>query len=848
MPLPIFGMKTEDRGSGMVPPPVALEGPTELRVHGVGGSTPQHLLADSAPQQVGGDHISGFYRTADAGGRHVEGYSWGGLTSRSGVRVLWLLLLPFALANLAGWMWPFTVTRTARRFAMFRVVARLAALALTVNVVLLVSAVAMDYVGYQCGGNIKCADSWWISPFRMASVASFPGRRILLGAVVPLLLLVLLAVLTYRTQRRYESVRPPGSPGPRRPCVQNAASLEGGLRNLDFWNTGRYTRYLGEIHIAAGLALLALMVATTVHGTLESAPGMRIGAGQSLAPEWLWSGSVWIAVAVLIVAVLAVIPEKVIGPLRWLGLILTVLAIGALLLAGAMALLEPAMTAVVPNAVTPHELPGLRPVMNWVYGGIIVALLLVPVCLIAAALDRKKPLRTVQLIVVAAALVGMYFMLDVIDRPYGWVIVALIVAIGIIVVGVVNSGQAFRWGAPFMVLTIAFGLANTVLVGLIVRVADTLGEIKYTFAATEPVPDNGRIIAVFPVISDVAAYLIFEPVILILIFAGWQAIRWWRAGRSKPAQVIADEYYEKEQPLPDDRGWVASTVKLNGGAFNPDWATPEMRAWPGRVSRARKLAELPRDLDLLFTSIVVIGILLFAWLEMHIWADDIRRPSPWAASLGTAIATLLPLAALLLARAGWQNHKTRRVIGVLWDVGTFWPRGYHPLAPPSYAERAVPELQRRMWFLHDSGAQILLAAHSQGAILAAAALSQDGQDQVRPTGMKVVLATFGSPMRKLYSWGFPAYFTEEITQSLLPQNGTTSTWRNFYYLTDYIGGWIVDDGENSVDKKLPDPPTCQFTYGDAPPQIGSHTGYWKDPSMWREIDLIAPGPPTANHL
>ena len=34
----------------------------------------------------------------------MEVYSWGGLTSRSKIRVLWLALLPFLFANLAGWM------------------------------------------------------------------------------------------------------------------------------------------------------------------------------------------------------------------------------------------------------------------------------------------------------------------------------------------------------------------------------------------------------------------------------------------------------------------------------------------------------------------------------------------------------------------------------------------------------------------------------------------------------------------------------------------------------------------------------------------------------------------------
>jgi hypothetical protein len=74
-------------------------GVTEVRVHGVGGSQPDAILGDLAPEQASGDAIAGFYRSSDHRARardrevgldvdrHVEAYSWGGLTSRSKVRV-----------------------------------------------------------------------------------------------------------------------------------------------------------------------------------------------------------------------------------------------------------------------------------------------------------------------------------------------------------------------------------------------------------------------------------------------------------------------------------------------------------------------------------------------------------------------------------------------------------------------------------------------------------------------------------------------------------------------------------------------------------------------------------------
>ena len=47
--------------------PAAAEcgGVTEVRVHGVGGSPPDAVLGDLAPEQASGDAIAGFYRSAD---------------------------------------------------------------------------------------------------------------------------------------------------------------------------------------------------------------------------------------------------------------------------------------------------------------------------------------------------------------------------------------------------------------------------------------------------------------------------------------------------------------------------------------------------------------------------------------------------------------------------------------------------------------------------------------------------------------------------------------------------------------------------------------------------------------
>ena len=112
-------------------------------------------------------------------------------------------------------------------------------------------------------------------------------------------------------------------------------------------------------------------------------------------------------------------------------------------------------------------------------------------------------------------------------------------------------------------------------------------------------------------------------------------------------------------------------------------------------------------------------------MAVCVWQLHVQPPVV-IRNIGVFIAGLVLPALMAFLYAAWSDPTKRRTIGVLWDVGTFWPRSYHPLSPPCYTERAVPELQRRMWWLHDNGGRVMLVAHSQGAVLATAALVQPG--------------------------------------------------------------------------------------------------------------------------
>jgi hypothetical protein len=187
-----------------------------------------------------------------------------------------------------------------------------------------------------------------------------------------------------------------------------------------------------------------------------------------------------------------------------------------------------------------------------------------------------------------------------------------------------------------------------------------------------------------------------------------------------------------------------------------------------------------------------------------------------------AVAVVLPTAVLLRRMiTGLTNAEVRRGIGVLWDVGTFWPRWFHPLAPPTYSDRAVTALVRRIEAAGTSGHRpLLVAAHSQGSVIAGTAVLGASRDaDLR----QVALLTFGSPWHRLYAEFFPAYFHDPATGAL--QARLPGRWRNLYRPTDPIGGGV---GHAEVDVPLLSDP---FGRG--------HSGYWLEDAYDQEVAALA---------
>jgi hypothetical protein len=782
-------------------PEQPLKEVTELRVHGVGGTPPAALLGDLAPEQVSGDAVAGFYRSSDhraseqdrAAGkdvdRHVEAYSWGGLTSRSKTRVLWLALLPFLLANLAGWMCSAATRSSKWRFPVHRLASGLAALALTVNAVLVAAMISANVLAYQTvrgAHTVKqgthaakqvqdelVAHQGWLAPLRWSFIAGHPGRQILIGvAAVELLVLVLLG-LGIRSWR-YESVRPPVRQPVHAPArKESAAALAGGLADEKFWDGGPSVRLASWLHVAVATGFLALFLSVTVHAV----------EGSGSAGGWRWTalglGAATIAVAVvyLLLDAFDALPDM---PRQVLVYALLAAAVLALAAAGVFAWQQPAKPV---PASAPAQLPGLSSMLGW----------------------------TALAIAVSVALVLIST-----------------------VIGMVPRGRGTLTGGPWVTLMLAFGLLNLVLLGVGIWVAHVVGPVTTNEAIAVKTATTTHPQLYLPyLITDGVPLVALAGAAAVLTFGLIILARW---GWPRPVPTAVRKKYREDAKRFVDQKPKALRIWYRSGVppfvFGSDGGQrPKDGGWRKSAARGQFVGGLAHRASWLLWGIVVFQLAM----AVCVWHFEPQVPA-FFRNAGVLLAglTLPALAGWLWA--GWNDPDRRRKICVLWDVGTFWPRSYHPLSPPCYAERAVPDLQRRMWWLHDNGGRVVLVAHSQGAVLATAALVQR---ECRPEGDKPVLITFGNPVRKLYQWGFPAWVPDEPAG--------IEQWKNINYPTDPIGGPV---GIEAVDTELRDPADCYYVYGQKPPSPTGHSGYWGDKRVWelinREAALLRPPVPASN--
>lgn len=834
----------------------------ELRVHGVGGSSGEQILEHANTVQVGGDQIAQFIRRwapiGVARRAHppwpVEGYWWGGLTSRPGTRALWVLVFPLMLCNMASWMLPASGENTGKRQKLAAAgmppVMRLAGYALTLLLTASLATASMDVFGWQCamaparpaghGRTAACLPGW----LRWTPAAA--GPRLSVFALIPIIVLAVMGYASHRTLRAYERWEVPEG--------MTKDSKLWPLTAAGFWHGLRPVRRQQLLHLAGAGGLLSVYLAA-VH---------------ALHPWAIWMMA---AVLVGLPAIDLLCPQAGRSAVNPHGDRPSDMDTGSFDgVCGATLLLSAAvlMTFLIAGiwwrpAIPSHAPAGLLPgdslvwlILTIAFGG----LLLVTFVLTAMAQEPDERDR---------------------DKAF---------ARGFL--GPLTLGLSLVSGGIF-----AGGL-NLLLPSLLIRSPfRTIGPAITGHLSTP-------LVLPVPVYGFMNALLVMTAALIALVLIGtiWfltEARRTWQAD-------YLDRFYDGE-------------IRSKG--------TWRQRVPIGVAWTFAKVADQTGIAVATLSLTGIAGAVVFGFIALQAahpdWVITTAHYGQW---IGLGVAVLL----LGLTRQAFTSGGTRRTVGTLWDVGTFWPRASQPLAPPCYMERSVPEIVNRLRrALGDQererrapedqqrerrapgdqerdrrargdhqrehrngdpatdisepdrietlrtklggaadrvclGTQdwVLINGYSQGSPIAAAVIAQLPQE----LWQKVSLQTVGSPLRRLYGRAFPAYFGQRCLLELASMLGAAQApgqgdneeslrkelgkarWRNARRPSDYIGSYIFKDpmglpaqdnprglpaskaqGDWGVDRLILDPPRIIPGRATTPPPIHAHSDFWPDPQV-----------------
>ncbi|MFD8565422.1 hypothetical protein [Streptomyces sp. NPDC059639] len=404
------------------------------------------------------------------------------------------------------------------------------------------------------------------------------------------------------------------------------------------------------------------------------------------------------------------------------------------------------------------------------------------------------------------------------DAAFGGIALAqvtLIVVLAVVAKAIyrtaVDRRTALRGlGGPATAM-LACGLGGVMTGGIAQRVADWLD-------------GTSGLIPGPPVLLSWQASVIPPLLVVLAVVCGALAVRTVRRKRTETVRVEADYHLDEHADPTGERPDAARTSAIAG-----------TRARAALTDRAPVIIGVVSAVSLLLGGLAVAG----AWGTGKVpgsAADGTFPLLEGAADTAQALGSWLIGAGFILfvtwGRRAYKDPAARRTIGILWDVGTFWPRAAHPFAPPCYAERAVPDLTWRMaTWTRTTGGRLILSGHSQGSVLAAAAAWQLPLSVRRRVG----LLTYGSPLERLYGRWFPAQFGPAALASLHRQ---VDCWRNLHRDTDPIGGPINlpgDCGPQVDHPALLDP----LAYGRTerhplPAPILGHSDYQADPVFAEE--------------
>jgi len=807
---------------------------TELRIHGVSGSDGPTMLEHPGALQVAGDNVTGFYRrwSPDGAGRpsvpwKLEAYSWGGLTEKPLASAAWLLLAPFMMYNVAYFMLPPSAAagdpgtvaeepvphlRRDRGHSIAGVLLRLLALAATVQFVSVTALLVVSTVAWQAAGRAGMLPSWMGWYGDWAA-----GWRVALALAATGVVIAALWWVAVTSGSKYES---------RTSDARARLNAVWPLTQPGFWKGQALVSRQRTLHVAAACATAALI------GSLPADPS---------APA-----------------------------ARWVAVILAAAALAA----AACLIISPVSSrhevTLVQGGMLRDGTPRREAADYWCWGVLgAAAAALIFTAVVSGWTDRRHGWQT-------GALPGLTIFFGVLLAVQVGLLLMLAVTVVVLARRAPSPGGGdpsppyLGGGLTALIAALGFSLGGLLSAVISIGVTRLLGT---------PVPSGFRF-AIPP--SD-------ELVVPWPVYTFAAALAGMLAGGLVAAAVLVIRYRRRtaalQKPAEGGRSEVAGAYAAS--TAGPRGATGDGAAYTkhkAAIAKAWALALVTDDAPVATvlavggSIVLVLAAELFAATTAGLPGHLTLLPALWhgLATLTALVGFLLAGWLVALLRLDYTNTSRRKTIGALWDVGTFWPRAVQPLAPPCYAERAVPEIVDRIRLLtghcgteSDDAAclhaeagkpdlprtrgltvpagPLLLTGYSQGSVIAPAVVAQLPAD-VLPS---VALLTLACPAQRLYGRAFPAYFGgRQLAElaGLLNANTTPDQplgegqppgrWKNLRRKSDYIGSWIfteprprlsADDLRDNVDQPCWDPVILVQDANPTPPPTHRHSQWWQDP-------------------
>jgi hypothetical protein len=434
---------------------------------------------------------------------------------------------------------------------------------------------------------------------------------------------------------------------------------------------------------------------------------------------------------------------------------------------------------------------------------------------------------------------------------------------------------SLRHGSALMVASLGLLSMLTAVSSTAIWVARTVGTAVVSPTTAANVPAAADIIR-YPAEAGWVAFAAFTGIVVAVLLSVARFAMLFFARWSRKEKQLCTQYDGMDVP---DFGYdITDTC----GAVHADGRL----GFSKRARNARLVANFTDDADWIITS--AMGAAL-AILVSTIASRSLGRLPTGELSAVIGFATwvigFVFIGAVWAVRTAKDNLPLRQSFGMLWDVMAFFPRRFHPLAPPCYAEQAVLDVRDRLIWLRRKHAKTIVIAHSEGTLITCAAMltllpdgeneaegsdpAEDGQKDERksdegqegehpvPTNEELndlAWVTYGCMLNRLFGRAWPDELGQEDLyrlKSYLETRKTENTvsafpaapvgrlprWINFGRYTDYLGGRVFSPPQKRPTEKdawpEADPERCDDLFFDDPVRRWRIKGQVGFARMWR---------------